>query len=124
MDRRSFLKLVAVTTAAAAAPALPIAVPLTKADEGGTFLGLIRETYRYDAEMGAWDVSHDLFDGKTQISVQHFIPPSDFDNKEKMKEARAKAISWLAEDMKKEGMSFENLLPLPYPRGYEPVSLG
>lgn len=123
MDRRSFLKLVAATAAVAVTPALPIAVPLTKADKGGTFRGLIRETYRYDIANDAWVLMHDLFDGKIHLHVSQIIVPYDFENKEKVKKVRAEAVRILAEGMKKEGMSFANLLPLPYPPGYEPVSL-
>lgn len=123
MDRRSFLKLVAATAAVAVTPALPIAVPLTKADKGGTFHGLIRETFRYDIAKDAWFVMHDLFDGRIHLHVSHIIVPYDFENKEKMKRVRAGAVRILAEGMKKEGMSFGNLLPLPYPPGYEPVGM-
>lgn len=110
LSRRSFLKLCATTSVAAAFPSLADATLIDESKEipkNYTHVGYIRELRQYDVMHGAYIYRYDMSDGKNQIGIDVMQTA----NAEADKKARQEALRLLLKEAKKK-LDMNNLVKL------------
>jgi hypothetical protein len=102
VDRRTFLKAVAVGVAAAGAPAL-----FNLVDERERIVGMIRETVGADIATGGYFARFDIRTRDVQLGVDTQVPTLD-----DLPRAREPAITVLLAELEHRGINAADLLPL------------
>jgi hypothetical protein len=112
MNRRNFLKLIATVPAIAAVPSLALVSESTPAQKNQQTLGLVRENFAYDIYTDRTLVRHDVSNGRVQFGVMQPIY-GEVVTEDQKKESRSVAVKLLVDEMKKRGISVNDLIQLP-----------
>ena len=119
VNRRNFLKVIsAVAVAAGVAPQTAIAEVFAPQPVGVVTLGLIREVFAYDIGRDETHVRHDVWAGgeNLHLTVASVVIAGDQTSIER---ARWAAKTMLEAGLKRRGLSWSDLKPLPLPAGYK-----
>jgi hypothetical protein len=119
LSRRSFLKVMAIFTGAAAAPAStflvdPVIAAAPALPVGAVQVGLMREVFGYDIGRDEMLVRYDTFCADKQLQCSYdrvYRKTDDLDM------VRAEAKTALEVVMRNRGVSWSDLTPLPIPSG-------
>jgi hypothetical protein len=111
MNRRNFLKLMAIVPAAAAVPSLVLASEDEYVTQNHQVLSRVRETWANDIYRDETIVRHDVMWPGEMIGVDQAIKGGV--TEEKKREARDIAVKLLAGEMRARGISPSDLIQLP-----------
>ena len=119
MQRRGFLKACAALLVAPMIeiPDFRLIVPSAEILPEETWFSTVREMAIFDTGKDAYILRYDILLGETQLGVDALLKKNDI-SRGGLAEVRDDVATLLRDSMRAEGLSMNDLKPLPIPYGY------